>query len=73
METILFIVALVAIFAGKAFSIVKWHDDEIDKSVAFSWTKPGMKESIEVPELLAEEPAHVGAGTTWSPSRRAAA
>lgn len=68
METILFIIALVAIFAVKAFAIVRWHDDEIAKSTSFSWTKFGMKDSIEVPEPVAETPVHLASSSSWSPT-----
>lgn len=68
METILFIIALVAIFAVKAFAIVKWHDDDIDNSRAFSWTKPGMKQAVMASEAAVEQPAQAATSTAWSPT-----
>ncbi len=68
MEMVLFIAALVGIFALKAFAITRWHEDEVARSVSFSWTKPGVKDAIAVPERVRETVVKPVSSVAWSPT-----
>jgi len=69
MELVLFILALMAIFAVKSFAILNWQEDEITKSTSFSWTKPGAMDAIAVPEhAIAEETPRLASSGAWTPS-----
>ena len=67
MEIIAFAIALVAIFAVKSAAILRYQDDEISNSTLFSWTKPGARESVVVPDM-AVEPARMASSSAWSPT-----
>ena len=67
MEIIAFIIALIAIYAVKTVVIMRNQDAEIANSMSFSWTKPGMMETVAVPEMAVETP-HIAASEAWSPS-----
>ena len=68
MELVLFILALMAIFAVKSFAILNWQEDEIAKSTSFSWTKPGAMDAIAVPEhAIAEEAPRLASSGAWTP------
>ena len=69
MEIILFIIALAVVFAAKSVAILREQDELIAKSTSFSWTKPGARENIAVPEIAVEEvkPARVPS-EAWTPS-----
>lgn len=70
MELIVFVVALIAIFAVKSIAMLRYADDEIAKSASFSWTKPGMKPELAALESeLVVEPRR---STSWAPSTAAA-
>jgi hypothetical protein len=63
MEIIALVIALAAIFAAKSVAILRNQDEEIAKSVSFSWTKPGVKEAIDAPQVeVASEQA------SWTPT-----
>jgi hypothetical protein len=64
MEIIAFILVLAAIFAVKSVAILRCQDEEIAKSVAFSWTKPVEKEE---PVVVAETPI-VRERVSWTPT-----
>lgn len=69
MELVLFILALVAIFAVKSIAILGWQEDEIAKSTSFSWTKPGAMDAIAIPEhATAEEAPRLVSSGAWTPS-----
>ncbi len=68
METILFIIALGTMFALKAFAITRWHEDEVAKSVSFSWTKPGVKDDLVVPETASQAVSKPASSVAWSPT-----
>lgn len=70
MEIIAFILVLAAIFAVKSVAILRYQNEEIGKSVSFSWTKPGMQEEATVApaNVVAVEPRVVREHAAWTPS-----
>ena len=67
MEIIALVLVLAAVFAMKAVSILHWQDEEVAKSVSFSWTKPDMQPVEAVPVA----PVEVRRSTSWAPSTAA--
>lgn len=41
MEILILVIALVAVYALKAASVLRWQGEETAKAASFSWTKPG--------------------------------
>lgn len=66
MEIIAFVLVLTAIFAVKSLAILRNQDEEIAKSVSFSWTKPGAKDAVAVPEV--EQPEVARERIVWTPT-----
>ena len=69
MEIIAFIIVLAAIFAVKSVAILRNQEDEIEKSLSFSWTKPGMRDAVVVPEVAVVSEQRVATEhVAWTPS-----
>ena len=67
MELNIFVLVLTAIFAVKSVAILRGQDEEIAKSVSFSWTKPGAMESVAAPQVVVEEQV-LAPSEAWAPS-----